>query len=225
MYSPLHYESNDRRTPRRAHVLRRCWMKKIFQGERGSEPEADLTRANSRNVRKLSPTLYRIGVDRRDSNTILPAVSSWRASEGQTDQPPSSPWRICRRNCFCNRATNPWSLNYLKAANEPDRCPMCCPLCAPSAFGRTNVHRTGRTFAEISEDQTRTGEPDLPLLERTEDAFDVDHSIRPRTGTGIWHPWRVIIPRRSIYGEFIWGRVWRRTNGEYWIYRKSDPFH
>jgi hypothetical protein len=90
------FRGNDRRTSRRTRVLRRCWMKKIFQGERGSEPEADLTRANSRSFRKLSPTLYRIGVDRHDSNTILPAVSSWRASEGQTDQPPSSPWRICR---------------------------------------------------------------------------------------------------------------------------------
>ena len=54
------------------------------------------------------------------------------------------------------------------------------------------------------------------------DAFDIDHSIRPRTGTGVWHRWTVIIPRRSIMGGFVWGTVWRRTNRRRWLYKRFD---
>jgi hypothetical protein len=35
-----------------------------------------------------------------------------------------------------------------------------------------------------------------------------------------WHLWTVIIPRRSITGRLLWGRVWRRHNGHHWIYKK-----
>jgi hypothetical protein len=112
-------------------------------------------------------------------------------------------------------------LNYLKAAYDAGPLFHRYPLFAPSALGRTNVHRTGRTFTEISQDQSVTGEPELPLG-RAEDAFDLDHSIRPRTGTGIWHRWTVIIPRRSIDGGFVWGSVWRRTNRRRWLYKKFE---
>jgi hypothetical protein len=52
--------------------------------------------------------------------------------------------------------------------------------------------------------------------------FDVDYAIRPRTGTGVWHRWTVIIPKRSIMGGFVWGTVWRRTNRRRWLYKKFD---
>jgi hypothetical protein len=35
-----------------------------------------------------------------------------------------------------------------------------------------------------------------------------------------WHLWRVIIPRRSIAGQLIWGTVWRRNCGGRWAYKK-----
>lgn len=35
-----------------------------------------------------------------------------------------------------------------------------------------------------------------------------------------WHLWNVIIPRRSITGRLISGRVWRRHDGRRWIYKK-----
>jgi hypothetical protein len=57
------------------------------------------------------------------------------------------------------------------------------------------------------------------------DTLDIDYSIRPRTGTGIWHPWRVFFPRRSILGGYVWGAVWRRTNGRRWLYKKFDRTH
>ena len=34
-----------------------------------------------------------------------------------------------------------------------------------------------------------------------------------------WHLWRVIIPRRSITGRLVFGKVWRRHDGRHWIYK------
>jgi hypothetical protein len=48
---------------------------------------------------------------------------------------------------------------------------------------------------------------------------------RPRWAY-IWHAWKVIVPRRSITGRLVYGRVWRRHNGRRWIYKnfvKYDP--
>jgi hypothetical protein len=56
----------------------------------------------------------------------------------------------------------------------------------------------------------------------TFDQLDVDSSIRPRSGTGLWHLRRVLIPRRSVFRGLVWGKVWRRTNGKRWIYKKFD---
>jgi hypothetical protein len=36
----------------------------------------------------------------------------------------------------------------------------------------------------------------------------------------VWHVWRVIIPRRSVTGRLVYGRVWRRHDGRRWIYKK-----
>jgi hypothetical protein len=36
----------------------------------------------------------------------------------------------------------------------------------------------------------------------------------------VWHIWTVIIPRRSITGRLLRGRVWRRHDGRRWIYKK-----
>jgi hypothetical protein len=34
-----------------------------------------------------------------------------------------------------------------------------------------------------------------------------------------WHIWRVLIPRNSITGRLVWGRVLRRHDGRRWIYK------
>jgi hypothetical protein len=42
----------------------------------------------------------------------------------------------------------------------------------------------------------------------------------------VWHVWKVIIPRRSITGRLVYGRVLRRHNGRRWIYKtlaRYDP--
>jgi hypothetical protein len=36
----------------------------------------------------------------------------------------------------------------------------------------------------------------------------------------VWHLWTVIIPRRSITGRLVYGRVWRRSDGRRWIYKQ-----
>jgi hypothetical protein len=36
----------------------------------------------------------------------------------------------------------------------------------------------------------------------------------------VWHIWTLIIPRRSIDGSLVWRRVWRRHDGNRWIYKR-----
>jgi hypothetical protein len=36
----------------------------------------------------------------------------------------------------------------------------------------------------------------------------------------VWHPWSVLIPRRSITDRLVWGTVLRRRDDGRWIYRK-----
>jgi len=39
------------------------------------------------------------------------------------------------------------------------------------------------------------------------------------TWAQIWHLWTVVIPRRSITGRLVVGKVWRRHDGRHWIYK------
>jgi hypothetical protein len=36
----------------------------------------------------------------------------------------------------------------------------------------------------------------------------------------LWHVWSLLIPRTSIDGTLVWGRVWRRYDGRKWIYKR-----
>ena len=36
----------------------------------------------------------------------------------------------------------------------------------------------------------------------------------------VWHLWTVVIPRRTITGRLVFGKVWRRHDGRHWIYKK-----
>ena len=40
------------------------------------------------------------------------------------------------------------------------------------------------------------------------------------SGVECWHLWTVILPRRSITGRLVRGRVWRRRDGRRWQYKK-----
>jgi hypothetical protein len=42
----------------------------------------------------------------------------------------------------------------------------------------------------------------------------------PAAWTEVWHLWTVIVPRRSITGRLVRGKVWRRHDGHHWIYKK-----
>lgn len=40
----------------------------------------------------------------------------------------------------------------------------------------------------------------------------------------VWHLWTIIIPRQSITGWPVWGRVWRRHDGRRWLYKRFVEF-
>lgn len=47
------------------------------------------------------------------------------------------------------------------------------------------------------------------------------HYLRPQPEWAEdWHLCKVLIPRRSITGPLVYGRVWRRYDGRHWIYKK-----
>jgi hypothetical protein len=52
---------------------------------------------------------------------------------------------------------------------------------------------------------------------------DDERSVKP-AGSEFWHIWSVYIPRRSITGELVRGRVWRRHDGQRWIYKRLAAF-
>jgi hypothetical protein len=57
-----------------------------------------------------------------------------------------------------------------------------------------------------------------------------------RINSTIWSPkakpawaevrllWTVVLPRRSITGKLLCGRVWRRHDGRNWIYKRFAEF-
>lgn len=53
--------------------------------------------------------------------------------------------------------------------------------------------------------------------------FNDQHSAKP-AGAEFWHLWTVRIPRRSITGEFVWGRVLRCHDGRRWVYARVGSF-
>jgi hypothetical protein len=56
--------------------------------------------------------------------------------------------------------------------------------------------------------------------------FDRTHkTLSPRSGwADTWHLWTVIVPRRSINGQWVYGKVWRRHDGRWWIYKKFTEY-
>lgn len=50
-------------------------------------------------------------------------------------------------------------------------------------------------------------------------------AVHPRPNwTEIWLLWTVIVPRRSINGQLVYGKVWRRHDGRDWIYKKFTEY-
>jgi hypothetical protein len=50
--------------------------------------------------------------------------------------------------------------------------------------------------------------------------FQANSFSPERTWSDTWHLWTVMVPRRSITGRLLWGKVWRRHDGRHWIYKK-----
>ena len=50
-------------------------------------------------------------------------------------------------------------------------------------------------------------------------SFTLGLSQRPAT-IRAWHLRTVIIPRRTITGRLVRGKVWRRHDGRHWLYKK-----
>jgi hypothetical protein len=62
----------------------------------------------------------------------------------------------------------------------------------------------------------------------TADSHDIDQSrsLRsPPAWAEVWHVRTVILPRRSITGRLVYGKVWRRRVEHHWIYKKLVEFN
>jgi hypothetical protein len=61
--------------------------------------------------------------------------------------------------------------------------------------------------------------PEFSLMSRYS-LFQITSLSPERTWADTWHLWTVMMPRRSITGRLLWGKVWRRHDGRRWIYKK-----
>jgi len=57
-------------------------------------------------------------------------------------------------------------------------------------------------------------------MRQTQINIDLDNTRSKPAWAEVWHLWRVTIPRRSIAGKLLIGRVWRRHDGRRWIYKR-----
>jgi hypothetical protein len=60
---------------------------------------------------------------------------------------------------------------------------------------------------------------------RSNDSFPALKLISKPTWAEVWHLWTVIVPRRSITGRLLYGKVWRRHDGRHWIYKKFVEYN
>jgi hypothetical protein len=58
------------------------------------------------------------------------------------------------------------------------------------------------------------------MTAKSDGSFELLNDATKPTWAQVWHLWTVIIPRRSITGRLVFGRVWRRHDGRRWIYKK-----
>jgi hypothetical protein len=65
------------------------------------------------------------------------------------------------------------------------------------------------------------------LLMQTHENQIADWSGTKPAWANVWHLWTVFIPRRTITGRLVCGKVWRRHDGRRWIYKRfvrlDDP--
>ncbi len=62
------------------------------------------------------------------------------------------------------------------------------------------------------------------MIAGSRDAFRI-LGLNPKPGWAeAWHLWTVLVPRRSITGQWLMGQVWRRHDGRRWIYRKFTEY-
>jgi hypothetical protein len=62
------------------------------------------------------------------------------------------------------------------------------------------------------------------MITRRNDSLSLKLVSRP-SWTEVWHLWMVIVPRRSITGRLLYGKVWRRHDGRRWIYKKFVEYN
>jgi hypothetical protein len=58
------------------------------------------------------------------------------------------------------------------------------------------------------------------MLADHQEHFRILRLRRHADWAAVWHPWPVVVPRRSITGRLVRGKVLRRYDGRKWIYKQ-----
>jgi hypothetical protein len=58
------------------------------------------------------------------------------------------------------------------------------------------------------------------MTAKNDNSFEMLNGTARPAWAQVWHLWIVIVPRRSITGRLVVGRVWRRRDGRHWIYKR-----
>jgi hypothetical protein len=63
------------------------------------------------------------------------------------------------------------------------------------------------------------------MITHSNDGLPVLKLVSKPAWAEVWHLWTVIVPRRSITGRLLYGKVWRRYDGRHWIYKKFVEYN
>jgi hypothetical protein len=80
------------------------------------------------------------------------------------------------------------------------------------------------SVAKSSGDHISLGDFVWALLQKPIIDHEMANMTAHRVFTEYWHLWTVFVPRRSITGRLVWGRVWRRRDRCRWIYKRFVEF-
>ena len=97
-------------------------------------------------------------------------------------------------------------------------------LRAPAIFRPANLARLSGEHLPL-EDRVSEKTDNLLPMQTYDDEITEALSSRDKPGWAtVWHLWTVFIPRRTITGKLVRGKVWRRHDGRHWIYKRFVEF-
>jgi hypothetical protein len=94
------------------------------------------------------------------------------------------------------------------------------PIPAPRGRQFVTLEAAGNHITKLPKAEHETVEWRAAMEALSRNNFQILSLNAKPAWAEVWHLWTVIIPRRSITGRLVFGKVWRRHDGHHWIHKK-----